>query len=49
MTIVFNETNFNSEKANQYISNGDKKIINLGGNKENIKNSTAYIKINNKY
>ena len=44
MTIVFNNTNFNKDPQ-KYISNGDKQIINLGDNK-NIKNATAYIKIN---
>ena len=48
MTIIFNDTNFTSKNTKKYIyiSNGEKKIINLGDNKTNIKNSTAYIKIN---
>lgn len=44
MTLVFNDTDFNSKKAQKYISNGDKKNINLGKDLD-IKNSTAYIKI----
>ena len=45
MTIVFNDTNFNSNNAKKIISNGNNKNINLGDDK-NIRNSIAYIKIN---
>ena len=40
MTLVFNDTN--SKKAEKYISNGERKKINLN---KDLRNSTAYIKI----
>ena len=45
MTLVFNDTDFNSKNVKKYISNDNKIDINLGDD-INIKNSTAYVKIN---
>ena len=45
ITLVFNDTDFNSKNAKKYVSNGNKIDINLGDN-INIRNSTAYVKIN---
>ena len=44
MTVVFNDTDFDSKKAKKFISNGDKQQIHLGDD-INLTNTTAYIKI----